>query len=481
KERLKTQEQARIKARKQARKRQAMKIKNQEQSRIKRREARRKARRKALGSTRRKYGKLQPATLDTRLATDARKDMDERLTAIQVEIPNIVEQELYGLQLSDSAKEQIRLSTQRLQHKEKLTFYSDGSLVHSGTDDVSMSFGVVVQKEDGNFDTALSGRVAGPKDADIEIFIDNSAVVSTFNTVVRNREMATTRLRLRAPYAQWRDIIHHAFMDQGRKATVKWVKGHSGNKGNEAAGKEAASKEARAAQEKNTEYWIIHQETHVDLRCNIGYMGLPAEDDIRKILKLQVAVRMYQTWMYQQRTQKYIGDADSVAWAPTLRIIHNNNPPGRAYTSRKDCALRAHRIKEMHGMLPTLQAMARHKPGLYQSTLCRRCEQETETVEHLWECADTMEMQMEAWKQAIEMTNDDDLRAWHKYHKEWREEQEQARQAMKVIRKSPPEFKSADEEEIWDSIVRIEGIRKRRDGADDVSDDESSEENVKVV
>ena len=94
--------------------------------------------------------------------------------------------------------------------------------MHSGTDNVSMSFGVVVQKDDGNFETALSGRVAGyasstkaelvgllgtlmisPKDADIEIFIDNSAVVSTFNKIVRNREMATTRQRLRVPYAQW--------------------------------------------------------------------------------------------------------------------------------------------------------------------------------------------------------------------------------------------------------------------------------------
>ncbi|KAF9176981.1 hypothetical protein BGZ51_009331, partial [Haplosporangium sp. Z 767] len=321
----------------------------------------------------------------------------------------------------------------------------------------------------------LGTLMASPKDADVEIFIDNSAVVSTFNKIVRNREMATTRLRLRVSYAQWWDIIHHAFMDQGRKATVKWVKGHSGNKGNE-----AADKEARAAQERNTEHWAICQETHVGLRCNIGYMGLPAEDDIRKMLKLQAAVRMHQTWMNQQRTQKYIGDVDSVAWAPTLRIIHNNNPPGRAYTSRKDCALRAHRIKKMHGMLPTLQAMARRKPGLYPSTLCRRCEQETETVEHLWECADTMEMQMEAWKQAIEMTNEDGLRAWRKYHKEWKEEQEQARQAMKVVRKSPPKFKSADEEEIWDSIEWIEGVRKRRDGADDVSDDESSEEDAKV-
>jgi hypothetical protein len=287
--------------------------------------------------------------------------------------------------------------------------------------------------------------------------------------------MATTRQRLRVPYAQWWDVIHHAFIDQGQKAKVKWVKGHSGNKGNE-----AADKEARAAQERDTEQWDVHQEAHIGMRCNIGFMGKPAEDDLRKMLKLQAAVRMHQIWTNQQRTQKYIGDIESVAWAPTLRIIHNNNPPGRAYTSRKDCALRAHRIKKMHGMLPTLQAMARRNPGLYPSTFCRRCEQETETVEHLWECEDTMEMQMEAWKQAIEKTNEDGMRAWRKYHTEWKEEQEKARQVMKVIRKSPPEFKSADEEEIWDSIEWIGGVRKRRDGADDASDDESGEEDAKV-
>ena len=52
----------------------------------------------------------------------------------------------------------------------------------------------------------------------------------------------------------------------------------------------------------------------------------------------------------------------------------------------------------------------------------------------------------------------------------------QARQVMKVIRKLPPEFKSAGEEEIWDLIEWIKDFQGRRDIADDVSDDGATDQ-----
>ncbi|KAG0247057.1 hypothetical protein BG011_002111 [Mortierella polycephala] len=117
---VKAQEQARIKtekyarrrrtieakARERAKQRQEMEIKAQERARIKRREARRKARRGALGSTRRKYGKLPPAALDTRLVTDARKNIHGRSIVIPMNVPGVI-----WIAAIRFSQEQIRLYT----------------------------------------------------------------------------------------------------------------------------------------------------------------------------------------------------------------------------------------------------------------------------------------------------------------------------------------------------------------------------------
>ena len=106
-------------------------------------------------------------------------------------------------------------------------------------------------------------------------------------------------------------------------------------------------------------------------------------------------------WLSQKRTKDHIKDWEAVAWTPTLRIVHDNNPPLRLFTSRKDGRLRSHRIKKLHGMLPTLKEMQKRLPGIYTTNVCRRCEGDTESDHHLWNCPATWTEQKEAWDRSL--------------------------------------------------------------------------------
>ncbi|KAI1320076.1 hypothetical protein EDD11_002047, partial [Mortierella claussenii] len=96
--------------------------------------------------------------------------------------------------------------------------YSDGSLIAAGTDNIAMAFSVVDTSQ-ATGDT-LQGRVDGyasstkaelmgliaaviaqPKEQDLLIHLDNSAVVQQFEELVKKRQTALPRKRQRATYA----------------------------------------------------------------------------------------------------------------------------------------------------------------------------------------------------------------------------------------------------------------------------------------
>jgi hypothetical protein len=117
--------------------------------------------------------------------------------------------------------------------------------------------------------------------------------------LVENRATATARKRLRSPYAVWWAVIARAFEHQGRRIQVEWVKGHSGNPGNDMAdiaAKEAHSKDA----------WSLDLSKHTDMKCHALFKGQLVEDDLRQVLKKQSTARVHQRWVNQGRTQAWI-------------------------------------------------------------------------------------------------------------------------------------------------------------------------------
>lgn len=231
---------------------------------------------------------------------------------------------------------------------------------------------------------------------------------------------------------------------------------------------------AKAAHQFNAGTWKLNVHQHNDMICHAQFREQTTDTDLRQVLKLQSIVRHHYQWLGQNRTREYIPDWTEVLWIPTLRIIHNNNPPKRMFTSKQDCQLRAHRIKKMHGMLPTLQHMKQRHPDLYDTTVCRRCETEEETEQHLWKCSVTMEEQQQEWEAAVGMVNAWGRRAWRHSLRKWKEGKERASKAGKEYNSKQPEFRDAREEEIWNSLGWLKEIQGRKDGGFDreVLDDE---------
>jgi len=429
---------------------------------------------KAWSGLHRKIRGLDGRALEEHLRTLALKSMDSLPTARNRALPMDTQQGLsdtFGIYIPEESLGYMYTQRDRLQGRDSVTLYSDGSMENAGKRSVRMALGVVVQEEMDRFPTVIAGRVDGfasstkaelaglfaaitvsPRNTPTTIYIDNSAVVSQFRKMVRRREACTERQRLRSPYAVWWAAVHNAYNAQGRKVNVIWVRGHAGNKGNEAADK--AAKDGHLG-----ELWSIKEQEHNDLMCHALFNNKLVEDDLRQLLKQQSVVRTNAVWSKQNRTEKYIPRWQEVDWKVTLHIIHNGNTPRGLFTSPADCRKRAHKIKKMHGMLPTLSYMKQWRPDLYETDICRMCELEREDTEHLWRCPITDDTQLDGWKKALENIQTDGKRALAKERKIWLEQQDQARKHGQTHGGCGPQFTPAPEATIWRMLqTKFQGV-----------------------
>ncbi|KAI1292759.1 hypothetical protein EDD11_008590 [Mortierella claussenii] len=251
----------------------------------------------------------------------------------------------------------------RLQGRESVVLYSDGSLDHAGKEDVSMAFGVVIKDNDDQYSTVASGRV--------------------------ERLASLTQAAKEGPLS---------------------------------------------------ELWSLKEEEHNDFLCHAKINDTIVEDDVRRVLKRQSVIRNNTAWTKQNRTAAYIPDWQAVDWKATLNIVHNGQTPRSLFTSPDDCQKRAHRIKKIHGMLPTLSYMKNWRPDLYDTDICRMCELEVEDIEHIWTCAITRGEQMESWNKAVAEVK----------RKQWKEKQKcQEGQGQQPSKKRRPQFTALAETTIW--------------------------------
>ncbi|KAG0347062.1 hypothetical protein BGZ54_005038, partial [Gamsiella multidivaricata] len=174
--------------------------------------------------------------LDKQLRRIAHECMDAIPTPRYRAFPGDIEQhgnDTFGVEVPKRARDLIMAQRARLQARESVVLYSDGSLNNAGKADVIMAFGVVVKDNDDQYPTAASGKVEGfasstkaelaglfaailvsPRNIPTTVYIDNSAVVSQFKALVEERNRCTERQRVRPPYAIWWAAVHHAFVQQ---------------------------------------------------------------------------------------------------------------------------------------------------------------------------------------------------------------------------------------------------------------------------
>jgi ribonuclease HI len=450
-----------------------------EKRRISRRKHRHARRYRGLQQTRKAIARLRGKKavsgqeLDKRLLMFAKEELDSTPTMRRKRLytPKAM-CEVVGIDIPASALHELKEIRLRLQGEDRVILYSDGSLKEAASSNVSMAFGVVYQAGNDEFPIVTAGRVGGygsstkaelvgllasilasPRRTETTIYIDNAAVVGQFRMMVKERMDCTERQRLRSPSIGWWAAVHRAFVEQGEMITVKWVKGHAVCKGNIAADKVANSGHIK-------DMWKLKDREHSDLICHARFQNMTAEDDLRRILKRQSAVRNNANWTQQNRTMSNIKDWKEVDWKPTLNIVHNGNTPRSLFTSKVDCSLRAHRIKKLHGMLPTLTYMKTWKPHLYVTDICRACELEREDTQHLWECRFFVDEQKKGWEQAVNNVNVDGERAWRKEWKQWylacKDARERGEPPPKLVE---PKFTKIKVDIIWNFLTaKVDGL-----------------------
>jgi len=195
------------------------------------------------------------------------------------------------------------------------------------------------------------------------------------------------------------------------RVEVEWIKGHSNIQGNE-----LADEAAKAAARSNMAPWLVDLTQQMDIRTFAHCYGDIVEIDLRQLLKQQSTIRYHQAWAAQRRVKRAIPDVEDVEWRSTLAFVHNRRAVFTFYSSSTDTRQRTHRIKKLHGMLPTLNSMQARQPDLYPTCLCRRCKLEEEDNEHVWNCPAAADITAAIWKEGMVKIGDWGLQATNSYN-----------------------------------------------------------------
>ncbi len=431
-----------------------------------------------------------------KLAQDARQALNRIGAPRERDLPRKdTLRDVYGLKLEGLTENTIQEQRSSLEGHGPLEFYSDGSLLEHGVSTGSMAFGVVAMRPgEERYSTIIAGKVKGyasstkaelvgllatilvcPRDTNATVFIDNEAVVTQFEAIVQKRQTATQRRRLRAPYAVWWAAIAKAFEHQGEKIDVQWVKGHSDSVGNN-----MADIAAKAGHTKDA--WDMDPLVHTDMKCHAVFGGALVEDDLRQVLKKQSAARVHHKWANQGRTKAWIEAIDEVEWRTTLAIVHDRKNPRSLFTSTSDCSKRSHRIKKLHGMLPTRAYQHEWRPDLYEDSWCRVCEVSEEDTTHIWRCPETMESQREGWEEAMALVTNKGEQLWRRAKEKWRKDKKNALDKGEEFKREEPRFWVVSVEDFWAMLEKAfrgaKNIRAQNLLEDDLAKEEEEGEDL---
>ncbi|KAG0283984.1 hypothetical protein BGZ98_006086, partial [Dissophora globulifera] len=246
------------------------------------------------------------------------------------------------------------------------TISSDGSLIDSGKQSVAMAFGVAdlsqpeVKTIQGRTDGyASSGKpelmglfaaiISAPAEQDILIRLDNQAVVQQYQHLVKQRLDTLPRKRQRSNFAGIWAALHKVVQERPGSVEVGWVRGHGTDTGNTMADK-LATTAARA----ETVPWAVDLSMQEDISKFAYCQDTMVEIDLRQQLKQQTTLRRHQAWTTQRRVKRALPYLEDIEWRSTLSMVHSKRPVHTFFSSALDTSNRTHRIKKLHGMLPTL-------------------------------------------------------------------------------------------------------------------------------
>ena len=145
------------------------------------------------------------------------------------------------------------------------------------------------------------------------------------------------------------------------------------------------------------------------------------EMDLLQLLKQQTTIRRHQAWTTQRRTKRTLQDLDDIEWRSTLSHVHSKRAVHTFFSSAQDTRNRTHRVKKLHGMLPTMNVMHARHPDLYPDQVCCVCEIQDEDNAHIWQCSANPNVHNEIWEEGLARIDGWGQIATSKYNKKAKE------------------------------------------------------------
>jgi ribonuclease HI len=306
----------------------------------------------------------------------------------------------------------------RLQLELEYEYYTDGSLIDRGTEGEiketkmgaawiqtegpvplsSFKCGVVDWPSSCRAEVTaiLVALLATPKDSKVNIKTDSRNCIETFRSLSRIDPKRTYRRWLKIKnWSIWSNIME-VIKKKNINLSLKKVKAHSGVRFNE-----VADQLAKEANQLTAIKWIF--KGCKNIQTAIKWQGIIVEKAPREFIKEIVKTSNLCKWIEQKRNRRLLGELverqKKVAWKHFWLHLQIKG----LHTSFKESNKRSFRVKMLHNELPTLEKLTERKPHLYGHTnnKCRLCSQELETREHLFDCMELEQLNVQAWERTM--------------------------------------------------------------------------------
>jgi len=182
----------------------------------------------------------------------------------------------------------------------------------------------------------------------------------------------------------------------GGHCTLKKIKGHSGDPGNNLA--DQLAKEACSYSLLNINFRLIPNLKFYPVFNN----HLHITSNLRHILKLQDNIEHIIKWQNQEVLHPALkaGFRLTVDWKATHSVWNQDHGINSPTANEQSSYCRSYFIKAIHNLLPTLDNLKKYKPHLYPSDTCNRCHLHTETNDHIWTCTNSDSIRLLIFKKS---------------------------------------------------------------------------------
>jgi len=238
-----------------------------------------------------------------------------------------------------------------------------------------------------------------PPSVPLKIHTDSQAAA---NMMDHDKAPTATRELTNSPDAFLWLHLRNWMQSRSAPVTVTWIRGHSGDAGNEAADRLAASAhdDPQAARwttqmppPPGAAFWLLHTTQHTR-------RVIPRR--IRRLLREQDETITSEQLVNQVNAVPNRPIQSPAMVGLTLQMQQWTAQPGRPtqrkkcwkVTNSRDAHMRAFAYKQLMGFLPTLARQHAWYPHVYNRpslTQCAKCGHTPETQEHVYACADHAE------------------------------------------------------------------------------------------